>query len=87
MQWIVDFTPGSERDLLRLQTTSRMRVARAIVKLRDDPFPRGREKLQGRGSLWRIRVGDFRVIYEVDESSRSLTITRIRDRKEVYRDL
>lgn len=69
MQWTVEFTPGSERDLLRLQTISRLRVARAIVRLRDDSFPRGREKLQGRVSLWHIRVGDLRVVCAVDESS------------------
>jgi mRNA interferase RelE/StbE len=87
MKWTVEFTPGSETDLLRLQTVSRLRVARAIAKLEDDPFPTGREKMKGHVNLWRIRVGDFRVVYAVDESRRSLTITRIRDRKEVYRDL
>ena len=87
MKWTVEFTPGSERDLLRLQTPSRLRVARAIAKLEDDPFPRGREKMKVHVSLWRIRVGDFRVVYAVDESRRGLTITRIRNRKEVYRDL
>ena len=87
MKWTVEFTPGSERDLLRLQTAPRLRVARAIAKLKDDPFPTGREKLRGYASLWRIRVGDFRVVYAVDESRRSLTITRVRHRKEVYRDL
>jgi mRNA interferase RelE/StbE len=43
--------------------------------------------MKGYVGLWRIRVGDFRVVYAVDESTRTLTITRIRDRKEVYRDL
>jgi mRNA interferase RelE/StbE len=87
MQWTVEFTPGSERDLLRLQTPYRLRVARAIARLREEPFPRGREKMKGYVGLWRIKVGDFRVVYAVDESRRTLTITRIRDRKEVYRDL
>ena len=87
MQWTVEFTPGSERDLLRLPTPSRLRVARAIAKLKEHPFPPGREKIKGHVSLWRIRVGDFRVVYAVDESRRSLTITRIRHRKEAYRDL
>jgi mRNA interferase RelE/StbE len=87
MQRTVEFTPGSERDLLRLQTPSRQRVSTVIAKLQDGPFAPGAEKLKGHEALWRLRVGDYRVIYALGQSTRTVTITRVRDRKEAYRDL
>jgi mRNA interferase RelE/StbE len=60
------------------------RVKTAIASLADNPRPRGCRKLAGREG-WRIRIGDYRVVYEIDDEDRELTILHIGLRKDVYR--
>jgi len=61
------------------------RVLSSIRALRNEPRPRGAKKLRLGKSLWRIRVGDFRAIYEIDDERRIIRITRIRHRDVAYR--
>jgi mRNA interferase RelE/StbE len=58
-----------------------------IDALADEPFPVQVAKLKGTEGLYRIRVGDYRIIYEVDLSSTAILIHYVRHRREVYRDL
>ena len=58
---------------------------RAIDGLSGNPRPPGVRKLVGHESLYRIRVGQYRVVYDIDDQGRSIRITRIRHRREVYR--
>jgi mRNA interferase RelE/StbE len=51
------------------------------------PRPSGAIKLHGNKSLWRIRIGDYRVIYSIDDISRGIDISVVRHRRDVYRDL
>lgn len=64
-------------------------IKRLDVKLQalaKDPRPPGATKLQGKeGEGWRIRVGDYRILYTVDDTSRVVRVYRIKHRKEVYR--
>jgi mRNA interferase RelE/StbE len=62
----------------------RERIEGAIDELADDPRPRGVEKLEGLGT-YRIRVGDYRVVFAVDDGERIVTIAKIAHRREVYR--
>jgi mRNA interferase RelE/StbE len=62
----------------------RERIETAIDGLGDDPRPRGVEKLAGRDT-YRIRVGDYRVVFAVDDGARIVTVARIAHRREVYR--
>ena len=50
-----------------------------------DPRPKDCKKIQGEENLWRIRIGDYRIIYEIDDEKRSVDINNIRHRKEAYR--
>ena len=61
------------------------RVSRAILLLKTDPRPRGAQKLAGTTDGWRIRVGDYRVLYDVADAIRIVRIYRIRHRRDVYR--
>ena len=61
------------------------RVIKAVEALADAPRPSGCKKLQGSEDTYRIRVGDYRVIYSVDDSILIVAIERIRHRREVYR--
>lgn len=75
----------AERDLKRLPAEVFARVVEAMQGLRDNPRPPGCRKLTGAERDWRIRVGDYRVVYEIDSQARAVRIMRVRHRREVYR--
>lgn len=82
----VDVQRSAERDLDRLSAVLFDRVAVRLAALAEDPRPPGSEKLTGLDA-YRVRVGDHRIIYEVDDEARTVVITRVRHRREVYRKL
>jgi mRNA interferase RelE/StbE len=76
----------AERDLKRLPAAVFHRMIAAIRVLAGNPRPPGCRKLQGSGhDDYRIRVGDYRVVYEVDDTATLVRIMRVRHRREVYR--
>jgi mRNA interferase RelE/StbE len=76
---------AAEKDLSRLSTEIHARVIAAIQALANNPRPPGCRKLAGSKHDWRIRVGDYRVIYEIADTIRILRVNRVRHRREVYR--
>jgi mRNA interferase RelE/StbE len=76
---------AAERDLRRLSVENFRRIASRIKRLAGDPRPSGCRKITGSESDWRIRVGDYRVIYEIDDKARSVKVMRVRHRREAYR--
>ena len=76
---------SAEKDLRRLPLDMRFRVADALRSLADDPRPVGSRKLAGTKHDWRIRVGDYRVIYELADSIRVVRVYRVRHRRDAYR--
>jgi mRNA interferase RelE/StbE len=77
---------SAEKDIRRLSRDVRECVASAILALREEPRPSGVRELKGRGEEgWRIRVGNYRVVYQIDDSLRQVTIFRVRHRRDVYR--
>jgi mRNA interferase RelE/StbE len=76
---------GAERDLARLSSEIHGRVIAAIQALANNPRPPGCRKLAGSKNDWRIRVGDYRVVYEIADEIRVVRINRVRHRREVYR--
>ena len=76
---------AAEKDLSRLSPQIHDRVIEAISGLAVNPRPRGCRKLTGSGNDWRIRVGDYRIVYEIADATRVVRINRVRHRHEVYR--
>ncbi len=76
---------SAERDLGRLSVEVHDRVIVAIQALASNPRPPGCRKLTGSKNDWRIRVGDYRVIYEIADTIRVVRVNRVRHRREVYR--
>lgn len=74
----------ADKELSRLPISDQYRLNIMIDELADNPYPYGYRKLQGREG-YRIRVGDFRVLYLVDEEAREVTVTRVAHRRDVYR--
>ncbi len=77
--------PAAQRDLDRLPPAIYQRVAEALIKLEQEPRPRGSKKLTGCANEWRLRVGAYRVLYEIDDKAGVVRIFRIRHCREVYR--
>lgn len=76
---------AAEKDLCRLSKAIHDRVIVAIQALANNPRPAGCRKLLGSKNDWRIRVGDYRVIYEIADEIRVVRVNRVRHRREVYR--
>ena len=74
-----------EKDLTRLSSEIHGRVISAIRGLATIPRPPGCRKLAWSKNDWRIRVGDYRVIYEIADEIRVVRVNRVRHRREVYR--
>lgn len=85
--YTVAISKAAGRDLKRLQKLlDSDRFSRIDEKIRDlaqDPRPPGCEPLEGGG--YRIRDGDYRIVYAVDDTTRTVKVARVRDRKDVYR--
>lgn len=81
------FKPSVEKDLRSLPESVIARVLVRIERLKDDPLPRQAIKLADAEQLYRLRVGDYRIVYEVDAQARQVMIHYVRHRREVYRGL
>ncbi len=81
----VEFSRRAAREFGRLALQDQRRVARKIDVLAVEPRPDGCAKLEGFKSAFRIRVGDFRIVYEVDDEARIITVARVGSRGQVYR--
>ena len=75
----------AERDLRRLPQDIFSRIIRAIEALADDPRPAGSRKIVGARHDWRIRVGDYRAIYEIDDRAKEVRVMYVRHRRDAYR--
>jgi mRNA interferase RelE/StbE len=76
--------PDAARAFRRLHGPLRERVRDAIDALAEDPRPRGAVRLVGRDD-YRVRVGDYRIVYAVDDAERLVLVARIAHRRDVYR--
>lgn len=81
------FKPSVQKDLRPLRESLVLRLMQRIEGLKTDPFSRQAIKLSGAERLYRIRVGDYRIVYEVDTRAKEVTIHYVRHRREVYRSL
>ena len=76
----------ARKEIRRLPSELTARICDAIDDLANDPRPPACVKLRG-GAGWRIRVGDYRVIYDVDDDAQIVTVLRVGHRRDVYRGL
>ena len=84
-QYAITFARSARKELEALSRPLVARLLSRIEVLGRDPRPSGCRKLVGQGNLWRIRVGDYRVIYETDDGRRTVDISAIRHRSDAYR--
>lgn len=76
--------PSARKELDDLDDALFQRVEQKILMLAGNPRPPGCKKLKGHSDIWRIRVGDYRLLYTVDDADMMVRISRIAHRREVY---
>lgn len=84
-QYAITFARSARMELEALDLPLITRVLNRIEALAREPRPAGSRKLVGQGDLWRVRVGDYRVIYAVDDRKLIVDIVAIRHRSDAYR--
>ena len=83
-KYSVELKPSASKELDRLPTKLIHQIFQRLDRLTDDPRPPGCKKLKGGENEWRIRTGDYRVVYTIDDRNLHVDVTRIRHRSEVY---
>jgi mRNA interferase RelE/StbE len=85
LTYTIQFKPRALRQLEKLPREAQRRLSAKIEALRDDPFPVGSKKMAAVPDAWRIRVGDYRVVYQVHRGILLVLVLTIGHRREVYR--
>ena len=85
MAYTVELSNRAKRDLAALTADIQTRIVTALRKLAENPRPSGIEKLKGEENAYRLRVGDYRVLYEVHDKRLLVLVVKIGHRREVYR--
>ena len=86
MKYQVIFTKRAAKEVKQLNKTDIPRIIEKAESLGNDPRPEGSKKLAGsKEDLWRVRVGDYRIIYLIEEEVKIVKVTKIGHRKDAYR--
>lgn len=85
MPYAVFMSPRASRELGKLPRDTHRRIHEAIERLEREPRPPGAEKLTGSESTYGVRVGDYRVVYELSDDPPEVRVTVVRHRRDVYR--
>lgn len=81
----IEFNRRYIKDLEKIPTRVQNQIREKVMELRDNPRPEGCKKLQGSGDLYRIRCGDYRVIYTITDSVLLVLVIEVGHRREIYR--
>ena len=81
----IEFARSATKDLRTIDRQWLPRIASAIDALADDPRPSGCKKLVGSEHTYRIRIGDYRIVYDIHGAKLVVSVIRVRHRRDVYR--
>lgn len=84
MSYRVSLAVSAQKELKALPAKMIARVVLRLENLAKTPRPPGSKKLKGGTNEWRIRIGNYRAVYEIDDTAKTVDITRIAHRREVY---
>jgi mRNA interferase RelE/StbE len=87
MSYRVIVKPSAQKDVARLPRAVQRRVLDGLARIEANPRAPGSAKLAGAKAAYRVRVGDWRIVYEIDDGRRIVYVTIIAHRREVYRGL
>jgi len=83
----IEFTPRADSQFRGLDKSVQSRLGQRIDSLAENPRPQGVKKLAGEGDFYRVRVGDYRIVYQICDKSLLVVIVRLGHRSEIYRGL
>ena len=83
--YTIEIAPAAERALKKLAADIQKRIIKVLLKLEADPRPSGVKKLSGEDNLYRARVGDYRIVYQIRDNELVVLVVRVAHRREVYR--
>jgi mRNA interferase RelE/StbE len=84
-RYTIEFKASADKALLRLPEETQRRIVAAVDKLADSPHPPGVKKLAGEPNAWRIRIGDYRVLYDIHDDRLLILVVGVGHRKDIYR--
>ena len=84
MPYFIQIKKSAEKDFNKIPEKMKSRISEAILELENDPQPSGSKKLKNRED-YRIRIGNYRILYLIDENKKQIMINIIGHRKEVYK--
>lgn len=84
MTYRVEFTPAAVRQLRKLDGPARRRVQAAIELIAEEPRPKGAKRLAGGDAKWRVRTGDYRIVYEIEDGVLLVLVVAVGHRREIY---
>ncbi|MCH0556313.1 type II toxin-antitoxin system RelE/ParE family toxin [Streptomyces sp. MUM 16J] len=89
MKYAFRFTTAAQRQLRAISRPDAMRILTALTALGDDPYREDADikKLTGPSGLYRLRVGSYRVAYQIDDGELVVLVVKVGDRRDIYRNL
>lgn len=84
-QYHVEVERTATKALKEIHRPDRVRLTKAIIELGTEPRPHGCLKMSGMDSLYRIKIGNYRIVYAIDDTIRVVNVTRVGHRREIYR--
>ncbi|WP_380166885.1 type II toxin-antitoxin system RelE/ParE family toxin [Jannaschia sp. R86511] len=85
MAYRIELTPSAARELRKLDPSARRRVQAVVELLANDPRPPSATRLVGGAGEWRVRTGDYRVVYAIEDDILLVLVVRVGHRRDVYR--
>jgi len=83
-EYRVEFVTSAAREFRSLSVDLKRRIRTAVDILGQNPRPPGVRKLHGHTALYRVRIGQYRLVYEIDDKAKLIRVTRVRHRREAY---
>jgi len=81
----IEIAPAAERALKKFPADIRNRIFKNILTLKENPRPHGVKKLSSKGDIYRIRAGDYRIVYQIQDTALIILVVNIGHRREIYR--
>lgn len=85
MTYQIQFTPAALKQLRKLDAPARRRIQAAVELLASEPRPPAATQLVSSGGAWRVRVGDYRVVYDIHDDVLVVLVLKLGHRREIYR--
>ena len=85
MRYSIEFQPAARKAFDNLPRTIQVRIGHSLNALAEEPHPPGSKKLSGKHDIWRLRVGDYRVLYRIESGRLVVLVLKVGRRRDVYR--